>query len=122
MDAVGSPDGPSAWNRLQAEGLRSNVVPCNGYVADFLAVRCLVSFPHVGYAGGAATVAKISIFSETRSIVSHFFVYAYKNTQMGGTRQIYAIPFAIPLYSISLSTKWNYSKSPISSGITLRAK
>ena len=45
-----------------------------GNFADFLAVRCLVSFPHGRYViVGEATHAKISIFSETRSIVSLFF-------------------------------------------------
>ena len=60
-----------------------------GNFADFLAVRCLVSFPHGRYViVGEATHAKISIFSETRSIVSLFFATTSEKSVIHGWSRI----------------------------------
>lgn len=60
-----------------------------GNFADFLAVRCLVSFPHGCYViVGEATHAKISIFSETRSIVSLFFATTGEKSVIHGWSRI----------------------------------
>lgn len=73
--------------------------------ADFLAVRCLVSFPHGRYViVGEATHAKISIFSETRSIVSLFFATTGEKSVIHGWSRI------LTLYIIHATKVWKKGK------------